>query len=55
MAAEQGDASAQHSLGLQYFLGEGVPKDDVFAYKWILLAGAKQEKSRTTIDLSKSD
>ena len=29
MAAEQGDARAQFNLGLVYFLGRGVPEDDL--------------------------
>jgi len=33
-AAEQGDAYAQHSLGMAYGYGEGVPEDDEEAVKW---------------------
>ena len=33
-AAEQGDATAQSSLGIAYELGEGVPQDYVEAAKW---------------------
>jgi len=33
-AAENGSASAQHSLGVLYAKGEGVPKDEKEAYKW---------------------
>ena len=33
-AAEQGNATAQFSLGLMYADGEGVPKDDAEAVKW---------------------
>ena len=36
--AEQGDASAQGSLGIMYANGEGVPKDDVEAARWYRLA-----------------
>ncbi len=36
--AENGDAQAQFSLGLQYLHGDGVPKDGVIAYKWLRLA-----------------
>ncbi len=32
--AEQGDADAQHALGLMYALGRGVPKDDQQAAAW---------------------
>ncbi len=34
MAAEEGDAFAQASLGLMYYDGEGVPKDYQEAAKW---------------------
>jgi len=36
--AEQGDADAQTSLGLSYYIGHGVPKDYVQARKWYLKA-----------------
>ena len=32
---------AHLSLGARYGNGEGVPKDDLEAYKWLLLAGAQ--------------
>ena len=32
--AEAGDATAQYSLGLMYYNGEGVPKDSAEAVKW---------------------
>ena len=32
--AEAGDAAAQNSLGLIYYIGEGVPKDTAEAAKW---------------------
>ena len=41
LAAEQGFAEAQHSLGLMYSLGRGVPKDLETALVWARLA-AKQ-------------
>jgi uncharacterized protein len=34
MAAEQGDAEAQYSLGLMYDNSKGVPKDDAQAAIW---------------------
>jgi DNA-binding NarL/FixJ family response regulator len=37
-AAEAGVASAQFVLGQMHMTGEGVPKDKVLAYKWLLLA-----------------
>ena len=33
--AEQGDARAQHNLGLMYANGQGVPQDNVYAYMWV--------------------
>jgi TPR repeat protein len=41
LAAEQGMAEAQISLGTRYALGEGVPEDDVLAYMWWNLAAAQ--------------
>ena len=32
--AEQGDAGAQTSLGIMYFIGEGMPRDLTRAYMW---------------------
>ncbi len=37
--AEQGDASAQPSLGSAYFYGEGVEQDDIEAMEWLGQAG----------------
>ena len=37
-AAEQGDADAQYNLGLMYFDGYGVSKDDIAAVKWFRAA-----------------
>ena len=48
--ADQGEASAQLDLGLSYFKGTGVVKDDAEAYKWFLLAGAQgDETARSNI------
>ena len=33
-AADQGNASAQFSIGRMYYSGQGVPKDDVQAVQW---------------------
>ena len=38
LAAEQGDAAAQFSLGLMYYEGQGTPQDYVKALKWYRLA-----------------
>ena len=37
-AAEQGDAASQFNLAVLYSKGPGVPRDDVEALKWLLLA-----------------
>ena len=36
--AEQGDADAQLRLGRQYFVGKGVPHDEVEGVRWVRLA-----------------
>ena len=33
-AADQGNAKAQSNLGVMYYIGEGVPKDDTQAVYW---------------------
>ncbi|MGH6920707.1 MAG: trypsin-like peptidase domain-containing protein, partial [Geminicoccaceae bacterium] len=38
MAAEQGDAMAQHNLGFMYANGRGVAQDDVEAVRWYWMA-----------------
>ncbi len=38
MAAQQGHPSAQFEFGRAYLSGDGVPQDNVFAYKWLSLA-----------------
>jgi len=40
-AAEQGYAKAQSSLGGLYFLGDGVPRNYIEAYKWFALGMAQ--------------
>jgi hypothetical protein len=40
-AAEQGDVRAQHALAYMYGTGQGVPVDDIEAYKWALLAQSR--------------
>ena len=39
--AEQGDAKAQHKLGLMYNNGQGVPQDYVEAVKWYRMAAER--------------
>ena len=41
LAADQGLASAQLSLGLMYDTGQGVPQNHVLAHMWYNLAGAQ--------------
>jgi TPR repeat protein len=38
LAADQGDASAQHYLGVSYQNGDGAPQDSAEAARWIRLA-----------------
>ena len=40
LAAEQGDARAQNYLGYMYYLGRGVPRDNVRAHMWFNLSKA---------------
>ena len=40
-AAEQGNASAQHNLGVGYAQGLGVPQDNVEAHMWLNLAASR--------------
>jgi len=54
MAAEQGDADGQASLGFMYANGEGVPVNNVRAYMWWSLAKAQgHEKAATNLDIVK--
>ncbi|EQD57551.1 Sel1 domain protein repeat-containing protein, partial [mine drainage metagenome] len=47
LAAQQGDADAQYSLGQMYDSGHDVPQNYVKAYKWVALSkvGAKPGSS----------
>ena len=40
LAADQGNALAELSVGAMYAAGEGVPQDDVEAARWYRRAGA---------------
>ncbi len=42
LAAEQGNANAQYSLGVMYANGEGVKRDYVLAYMWANLAASQK-------------
>jgi uncharacterized protein len=44
MAADQGVANAQSTLGYFYSTGLGVPQDDVAAYTWFTLATAQGDE-----------
>ena len=46
VAADQGLALAQFSLGVRYATGLGVPQDDVEAYKWLNLATTYTDASK---------
>ena len=50
LAAEQGNADAQSSLGLMYRKGDGVPQDYKTALKWYRLA-AEQGYARAQSNL----
>ena len=42
--AERGDAAAQYALGLRYYKGDGVQKNFVEAYTWLLIAKASAHR-----------
>ena len=58
-AAEQGNGSAQYSLGVAYAKGQGVPQDDVEVYAWFSVAAAggniSAEKGRDIVKESLSE
>lgn len=41
--AEGGDQTAQRNLGMMYARGDGVPLDEIQAYKWLELSGVSPE------------
>jgi TPR repeat protein len=49
-SAEQGNAEAQHVLGLSYLYGQGMPQDEQRAFEWIKKA-AEQGYSPAEVDL----
>jgi TPR repeat protein len=49
-AADQGNSDAQLNLGILYYLGDGLAKDDKEAIKWIRMA-AKQINPRAQFNL----
>ncbi len=53
MAAEQGYASAQFTLGLMYGIGRGVPKDNVAVHMWLILAAVQgHEKAQKAQEIA---
>ncbi len=49
--AQQGNARAQYNLGVMYYRGYGVTKDDVLAHMWTNLAAVRGlETARTLRD-----
>ena len=44
LAANNNFAKAQYNLAILYYQGTGVARDDVQAYKWLVLASQKGEK-----------
>ena len=49
-SAKDGDAMAQHNLGLKYANGDGVPENDAEAVKWFRKA-ADQGDAKAQVDL----
>ena len=45
LAAEQGHADAQWSLGLMYEVGVGVPQDYVAAHVWLNLSASRRNSA----------
>src|SRR5690348_17432288 len=45
LAAEQGHAEAQYSLGLLYINARGVARDDALAFKWTSRARSEEHTS----------
>ena len=44
LAAEQGYANAQNSLGIMYYKGQGVLLDNVYAHMWLNIAASTGNK-----------
>ena len=52
--ADKGDADAQYNLGTAYENGRGVPKDNVQALKWFMLAAAHSNHTSTSYNAASS-
>jgi hypothetical protein len=48
LAADQGHATAAYALGLCYAKGDGVPKDDIEAMKWVSLGAVYGDEGAAT-------
>ena len=52
LAAEQGDSFAQVNLGNFYYMGKGVPQDNLSVLMWWAIAGAQGvEDANTNVDI----
>lgn len=49
--AERGDSEGQHALGLAYYIGDGVEKDESKAFEWVLKA-AEQDNINAMLAIS---
>ena len=47
-AAKHGNTKAQVNLGLMYFTGRGVAKDQIEAHKWLTIAEISDHESAKT-------
>ena len=45
LSAEQGIAQAQFNMGGIYYIGQGVPRDQVLAYMWMNIASSNGNKN----------
>ena len=54
-AARGGHTQAQHYLGLIYYKGLGVTKDNIEAYKWFDLAAANGDKVGVVLKITLKD
>ena len=54
-AARGGHKQAQHYLGLMYYKGQGVAKDNIEAYKWFDLAASNGDKVGMVLKVTLKD
>lgn len=55
LAARGGHNQAQHYLGLMYYKGLGVTKDNIEAYKWFDLAASNGDKVGVVLKITLKD